>query len=197
MNEPNPYQSPATEAEVIASPFATASGSGVGIWRMGNVLIMHKMAQLPNICVKTGREADQRVKRTMQWHHPALALLIFAGVLIYVIVALLTRKKAMIEIPVTREWMRGRNRRLAICIAISLLGAVMFGGAIYATVEEVISGDLIALMLGAGVLTGMGGLIGCIVVSPILKPIRITDTHVYLKGMDRELLGSYPMWQGG
>jgi hypothetical protein len=66
----NPYAAPQAAGYqpnlpgVGNSPFA-------GLWRQGHVLVMHKAAPLPDICLLSNQPATRRLKRTMNWHHPA------------------------------------------------------------------------------------------------------------------------------
>jgi MFS family permease len=190
--EPNPYQSPVADAEVIESPFAAGAASGAGVWREGQLLVMHKMAQLPNVCLRTGEAADRRVTRKLQWHHPAIVLLVFAGVLIYLIVALVTMKKATIEIPISNRWMRGRNTRLAIAIGIGLIGVALFIAGFVGETNQLLSHEVFMTFLIGGIVVGVGGLIAAVIVAPIISVSKITDTHVYLKGVHQKVLSRFP-----
>ncbi len=77
MSQLNPYAAPQ-----VANPFAVGAEPKVvgfpGLWRQGNLLVLHKAAPLPDICVKSNLPASRRLKRNLQWHHPAvyLALLV-------------------------------------------------------------------------------------------------------------------------
>lgn len=193
MNEFNPYQSPAVEAEIISSPYEAGAFSGHGIWRKNDKLIMNKSAQLPNICVKTNRPAERRVKKTLSWHPPALILLILVGVLVYVIVALVMTKKAKIEIPVTNQWMAIRRKRILNSVGVLLLGIVLFVAAVFAIASELPDGVIVTLFISS-IGLGIAGLIAWVMAARILWPSRITDTHVHLSGVHRDLLAQYPAW---
>src|SRR5690349_19000028 len=102
MSQPfiNPYAAPqVVNAEVVPGP--TPVQGFPGLWRQGNVLVMHKQAPLPPICLKSGLPATQWLRRNLQWHEPWLALTILAGVLVYVIIALIMTKRATILIGLT------------------------------------------------------------------------------------------------
>ena len=97
------------------------------IWRSGNALVMHRNAVLPDRCVKTNKPAQgRRLKRKLYWHHPALYLLILLNILIYLIVAIAVRKKAIIEIGVSHETLSKRKRAIIVSWIMSLAGIGLF-----------------------------------------------------------------------
>ena len=97
-----------------------------GLSRQGKTLVREKDAELPNRCVKSNEPTQRRLKRSLSWHHPALILLVFAGVLIYVIVALVMRKQATIHIGLSDAWFQKRRRTILISWGIVLLSIGLF-----------------------------------------------------------------------
>lgn len=187
-DQPNPYAAPleltAYEPPVLdTAPFA-------GLWRQGNLLVMHKEAPLPNICLKSNLPATHRLQRNLYWHHPAIFLLIFLHILIYAVVAVVVRKKAKIHIPLTAEWFHRRRRRMLIAWSVVFLGVVIFGiGAVYVDQSPWAPFCLIVavfLMLGAAIY----GLASCRLVSPK----KMTDTYIWLKGVHPEYLDRLDPW---
>lgn len=188
-----------------ANPYAAPEGGyGMakpeymgGVFRMGgNRLVLHKQAVLPQRCIKTGAPAEVSLSRTLYWHHPALILLvIFPGLLVYAIVALIVRKSAKFQFPVTH---RARNKlrlRLAIGI-ISLLSAfgAMIGGFV---VAEQVGNESLG---GVGVLLFFCLFINSIVfffLSRLVVPTKITDQFAVVKGISPEYLAMLPDWPYG
>src|SRR3712207_3999182 len=88
--QPSPPPFPVTPAAVL--PYATpmAYQPTVTAWREGPVLIVPTLVSLPDACVKCSAPAGGwRLRKTLAWHNPLLALMIiFPGLLIYAIVAL-------------------------------------------------------------------------------------------------------------
>src|SRR3954462_6429467 len=98
--ETNPYAAPALPAQYMPPQQPGLEG----LWRQGNTLVMHKLAPLPPICIKSNQYATQWLKRNLQWHTSWIALTILISPLIYIIVALIMTKRATISIPLTDEW---------------------------------------------------------------------------------------------
>ena len=86
------------------SPYRGTLAEQGGVWRDGETLIMQKTVRLPDYCIKCGVAANgSHHTRNLSWHHPALYLLILAGLLIYAIVALIVRKSAKIDISMCQD----------------------------------------------------------------------------------------------
>ena len=192
--EQNPFASPAEPAKIQA---AVRSNTMEGLWRDGNVLVMHKEAQLPNLCVKSGAIADEEgIRRRLQWHPPWIAFTILAGLLVYVILALVMTKRATITIPLCADEKQKRRSWLAVNWIIGLGGLAITLGCIggFAVINRP-SGELsIALMIG--IVVGIIGMLAALVigqiVARILKPTKITDTHLWLKGVHESILSQLP-----
>jgi len=121
--EINPYAAPREVGYysqlAIGQPLA-------GLWRQGDMLVMHKWAPLPDICLKSNEPATRRLKRSLSWHHPAIFLLLLISPLIYIIVALILRKSATLYIPLTEEWYARRRRRMLFAWVAGLLSGLLF-----------------------------------------------------------------------
>ena len=64
VSEANPYASPAADP---APDFELVLG--VGAWRHRSLLVLHEEAQLPPVCVKTGRPATSYHTSDIRWSH--------------------------------------------------------------------------------------------------------------------------------
>ena len=163
-----------------------------GVWRDGNRLVMSKDAQLPYICIKTNRPATAWLRRKLYWHHPAIYLTILISIWIYVIVALIVRKKADIQVGLSAESFSRRRWSIAGGWLGFLLGAGLF---VVGIAESRPTNDLIFLV-PAGLLIGLiAAAVGATLAS-IVRPTRITDKFVWLKGAHPEFLASLPAWPG-
>jgi hypothetical protein len=190
MSYPNPYAAPRE-----MNPFADAaamqqSGAATGLWREGNVLVMHKAAPLPDICVKSNLPATRRLKRVMYWHHPAIFLTLLISILIYAILALCLRKKAVIHIPLTDDWFARRRMRILVAWSIVAVGVLTFVAGI-ALIDQY---DLAPLFLLLGVVLVIAGALVGALGARLVYPSRITDEYVWIKGINREYLDRLPVW---
>lgn len=65
------------------------------MWREGDVLVCTPGANLPPRCIKCNAPADMPSRRYIfHWHHPVIYLALLMGVLPYVILAIVLRKRS-------------------------------------------------------------------------------------------------------
>ena len=77
----------------------------------GRGLVVPVKYDFPAVCLLTGKTVDLvRMRRTLSWHHPLIALTFFIGVLIYLVIALIVRKQAKISFCINRAE-RSRRRK--------------------------------------------------------------------------------------
>lgn len=153
------------------------------IWRNRSLLVMTKEALLPGRCVKCNAYTDERLKRKLTWHHPALYLLIFISILIYVIVAMVVRKTATVNVGFCPEHLAARKKNIAITWALALLSIASFvmGGVL----EDV---TFIFASLPLLLATAIYG----IVTLRVVVPTKIDDHYVWLKGVNADYLQEFP-----
>jgi hypothetical protein len=185
----NPYAAPREEGYI--PPTQRLSGAPfAGLWRQGNLLVMHKEAPLPLICVKSNQPATGRLKRSLAWHHPALYLIILLNWLIYIVVALIVRKTAMIQIALSDEWIARRKRRMVFAWSAILLCVVLFVMSLFLLDSSGLA-PVVLLVSIVGCLAAMGyGLVACRLVSAR----RMTDTYIWLKGVHPDFLDRLEPW---
>jgi hypothetical protein len=181
-------QSPtsASEAYVFPPPPSAGFYPQGGVWRDKSTLVMSKDTQLPDRCVKCNSPANGlRLKRTLYWHNPVFYILIFAGVLLYFIVAMFVRWKAVVDVPLCEAHL---SRRRYLLIAGWLLFLLGLGGFVIA-----IAGNepLFAL---AGVFGFFVGLILLIAAARVVLPVKIDERFVWLKGINKDYLNQLPQW---
>ena len=155
------------------------------IWRSKSVLVMTKRAPLPERCVKCNAPARQTLKRNLRWHHPALYLVIFGGVLLYFILSLVLNKSATIHVGLCETHVAARRRDILITSVLVLLS---FGSFFLAATAE----DMTFLFVGLFVL--LGATIYGIVMTRVVAPQRIDDHYVWVTGIDAEYLKQFPEW---
>jgi hypothetical protein len=171
----------------VLPPPPSVGMPGAGVWRDKAALVMSKEARLPERCIKCNEFTHGRLTRKLTWHHPAIYILILAGWLIYLIVALIVRKRATVEIGLCDEHRTKRRNNILVTWALVLLG---IGGIFLALVAEDGTPALI------GVLLLLGAAIYGIAVTRVTAPTKIDDRFVWLRGVNKDYLSQLPEWPG-
>lgn len=176
--------------EPSANPYAPPSAASYGtppaatgeLFRDGNLLVVRDGAPFPDRCVRCNEPAEgYRLKKTYYWHPPAWYLLIFAGVLIYAIAAMVARKKASFAVSLCQ---RHRSRRV---LLISLgIGIPFLALAAWIVSGNVVMGTILLISILVGPVLAVLG-------AQLMTPKRIEDGYAYLKGAHPEFLASLPL----
>ena len=161
--------------------FSQESG---GIWRDGKTLVMQKAARLPDYCIKCGVPANgAHLRKKLSWHHPALALLVLAGILIYVIVAMVVRKSAIIDISLCEEHLRKHRTAVIVSWLVFLTGVAFM---VLAIAEESGGSALFGLLLL------FASAISAATWAKVVIVKKIDDYYVWLRGIDESFLAMLP-----
>jgi hypothetical protein len=171
----------------VLPPPPSVGTTGTGVWRDKATLVMSKDARLPDRCVKCNEPTHGRLKRKLTWHHPAIYILLLVAWLIYVIVAMVVRKKATVELGLCDEHLQQRRRNIFISSGLFLLGMVFF-------VIAMAANDGTPALLGLLLL--LGGAIYGLVTIRVTTPSRIDDRFVWLRGVNENYLDLLPQWPG-
>jgi hypothetical protein len=141
---------------------------------------------LPGPCVKCGAPAHGKpVDKIFSWHHPALYLLILAGVLIYLIVAVIVRKSMRLKVPLCARHAQRRG------IAVTLAWVIPVVGVADAFIlpRVGVDGGWVALITAVFVLTGL--VIWSVVNYP-LRPKSIDKYRGVFSGFCEAYLQQFP-----
>lgn len=154
------------------------------ICREGSVLVMAKEAKLPHRCVKCNKPIEGELwTKKLSYNHPAIYLLLLINIIVLLVVAALTAKKATVDVPVC-EFHRGKIKG-----AIKLSWALCLGG-----IAMIICG--IGMESGPIGLTGLAGLLAGIIVGiargRLVYASKIDKDHVWMKGVCSEYLDELP-----
>lgn len=158
-----------------------------GVWRDKSRLVMTRDALLPDRCVKCNVPTTGRLKRKLSWHHPAIYLIILVALLIYLIVAMVLRKTATVEIGLCDEHRAKRRRNIMTTWILAVLGV---GGFFLGAMTE----DATYVLFGLAALVA-AVIFGLAMVRPV-TPHKIGDRFVWLRGVNREYLDELPQWIG-
>lgn len=182
MSGHNPYAPSKASLKLGSGPV-----SGDGIWRDDDRVIVAHGAAFPHRCVKCNEPSVEPHKmRKVYWHHPGLYLLFLLYVFIYIVVALIVRKKAEIDPGLCAEHLRKRRTWIAIGWFGSI-GSIFVWPAIGAALELEPP-----VSMGLAFLTFLTIIVVSMVKSRILYPKRIDDRFARLRGADERFLASLP-----
>ena len=157
-----------------------------GVWQDGSLLVTTKDIVLPDRCVKCNGPANgYKLRRTLRWHHPLYYLLIFAGWLVYLIVALVIRKTARVHIGLCERHLT--NRRIAIFVSWSVFALGIFA-IILAIANE--TGALALLGIMMIIASAIYGALG----ARTIYASKIDERFAWIKGVNSEYLAQFPQW---
>jgi hypothetical protein len=190
MSNDNPYASPQAPVHAQLLEQSPFSGPAGGLWRKGSVLVMHSMATLPARCIKSNQPASGWLKRKLAWHHPAVFLAILAGLLIYIILALILTKRATIHVALSEEWFVRRRNAIIVGWSLVLLSIALFIIGIGIADQSDVGAGLILVSIMLFLIGALYGLLR----ARIVTPQRISDQYVWLKGVHPAILADLPPW---
>ena len=183
----NPYAPPQSNLQnTLESPMGQMF-SAAGVWRTGDLLVMQKGASLPNRCLVCNQPASVQLPKKLYWHTPGLYLLLLLNAIIYIIAALIARKKAEVVLPLCTGHAEKRKKLTVTASLLAVAGlALMLGSC--AIGEGNVFGIMVlagfGLLLVAGVMS--------ILVSNMIVPKKIDDYYVWLRKVSSSYLAALP-----
>ena len=173
----NPYAPP------DASPHGLATPDGAGeLFRDGEILVAKDGTLFPDRCVRCNEVTDGfRFRKTFHWHLPAWYALVLLSLFIYVVVALVVRKKASFELALCPRHRSRRQWGFAIGFGLPIVAFMLM----MATEENLVAFWAFLLALLVGVVVGIIG-------TRVLTCKKIDDGYAYLKGAHPQFLASLP-----
>jgi hypothetical protein len=174
---------------------ATLSGT-TNAWCDGKNVVTRDNAELPARCYKCNETAPNRpLKRKLYWHPPAyywlivLGVVIRIGILLYIIVAIIVRKRATVEVHICP-----RHRTQRRLILIGGWGGFILGFFMILGTASIVHGGWIVVL---SVLLCLGSLITLMIGLRLARASRINkDGVVWMRGAGKEFLASLPPWTG-
>ena len=179
-------QNLATDLQCFKCKAVLYSTDGDSVWRKSSVLIMTRQALLPDRCIKCNQRAERKLKRNLSWHHPAFYLVVFAGPLFYVVLAMIMRKTATIEVGLCENHSAMRRRDIAFTWGLGLLSIGSFFFAIQ--FEDLTFAGIGRLLIVATILYGIMRL-------KVVTPTKIDERFIWLKGCKGDYLTAFPEWR--
>ncbi|MDG1482584.1 MAG: hypothetical protein P8R54_23535 [Myxococcota bacterium] len=157
-----------------------------GAWHHGRLLVLSEHATLPDRCIVCNAAAEgQTLKKTLYWHNPFLLALLALQPLIYGLLAFFLKRTRPVELPMCSHHQRLRR-------VMGWVGSLL-----------VLSFPLCALigisisdprLLLPGLLASLVGLLVLLVGRNEVWAYRITESHAFIWGSNREWLDTLPEW---
>jgi len=168
------------------SLFTSVVGNAPATYRDGKTLVVPAGGCLPGNCVKCGAsQSVQRLTKTFRWHSPWVYVLIFLGVIVYFIVALVVTKKVRLDIPLCRAHRSWRVR-------MNFVGASLLVGSV--PVSIILSAfnvdGAVTALIGVGM--ALSGLVVLGIVGGSFKPVYIDETRAVFTGACEKFLSILP-----
>lgn len=182
------------------SSFAFQGGQNVPLMRAGNLLVTPPQIMLPQCCIICGKDPARRYEKTFYWSAPIWALTILIGVLVYLIIVLIVRKKGIVNYGLCAEHATKRSRGMYILTLSIVLSIITMIGLPIATIimgeENIIPKQAGPLSASVFFLIGLIALIVLIAMSnrivPGLKPRYINNYMMKLHGCGQPFLEPLP-----
>jgi len=167
---------------------------GGSVWVDRKFVVTHDQVVLPPRCFKCNEPATGTpLRRKLYWNHPALLLLILVGILIrigillYIIVAIITRKRAKVDIQLCDRHRAVRRNFILLGWIGAFASMALF--ALGASVHQ-------PIIYGIGVVTFFGCVIVGLRMAGTSRAKRIRKKTVWMTGAGKEFLASLPQWPG-
>ena len=162
------------------------------LWREGHLLVTALNSELPDRCVKCNLPADGfKLRKTYYWHPSAWYLLIiFPGILIYAIVAMIIRKKITIGIGLCPLHRSKRKKSLAIGWSMFALGVIGLVAGIAVSANS--RGDNGVVVVLAGVALLFFSALWAIFGVRLLTPRKADKQFAWFSGCSPEFMREIP-----
>ena len=165
-------------------------------WRHGIILVTRKGAELADRCIKCNAPAGgQRFSRNLSWHPQGWYLLILIHLFVYLLAYLFIRWQGKITVGLCEQHRRKRNQAILWGWLASLAGiGVFIATMMYSDSQRLNSNPLVPIGIIGGLVLLLGGLIGGMIGSQVLVPIRIDKNFIWLKKVSPDYLAELPDW---
>jgi len=162
---------------------------------MANVTLTEyecRKSLLPAVCMQCGEPATTTVRRKFSWYPQWVIVLVLAGLLVAVIVAMILTKKMLVHVPMCdRHRNHWSKRTLWTLLTFGVLAVVGIGGivALSAADNGPAKESLTGMVCGGGVVLLLAWLILVVVLQAgLIKPTEITDEKIKLTKVHSEFV---------
>jgi hypothetical protein len=153
-----------------------------------------RTGDLPDVCLKCGQPATNRVKKTFSWVPPWVFVLILAGLVVWLIVDVIMRKRITAHLPLC-DVHKGHWRNRMLLILLSLVGwlALLIGVSVllYSTLPPNHPLHVLGFLLGfVGVVAWL--FLVAIATQTAIRAVEIHDRYgLKLTGICQDFIDAY------
>ena len=172
--EINPYAAPAE-----AGGYDSQSPAGIGVWRDGYYVVMHRAAPFPPVCIFSGQPAERYRRYALLWYYPIDW----------------TTRRLILHVPLCEEAFQQYRLRWRLGTAAILLPVLLTGALLYLAGHRA-DGWLCSMMLVC--------LIGILFWGGLrwwdgqpLRFVRVRGQYLWLSGADPKFVVQLPPWVSG
>lgn len=170
-------------ANPYAPPQSALETSGSECYRDGKLLVVPTGQALPQRCIKCNEPAILDKPRTFSWHSPGWYVLLFVAIIVYIIAAVIVRKKVRLAVGLCAAHRQRRRTFLLTALGLFVFGCLCILGAIQFEFE---------LLGWTAVLVFVVALVVALYASGTLSPARIDDAEARFRGCGEAFLTSLP-----
>jgi len=161
----------------------TPAGS-TSAWSDGKKVMTYNQRALPARCYKCNHAAvEPPLKRKLYWHPVAYYLLIFVNLIVYVLVAMVVRKRASVDVYLCARHIQRRKYFIIGGWSGTALGMVMLMTGIAENIGALTAVGFFVILLA--IIVAMRG-------ASLIRATRIKGDTVWLSGAGKEFLASLP-----
>jgi hypothetical protein len=178
----------APPAGVYQAAYNPGYGSQIaGVWRDDKRLVMHKDAQLPDRCIKCNAPTQGfYLSRKISWMHPGWFALVLLGLLGWVIFAILSmtlKKRAVVSMGICEQHLSSRRTNMIMGWAVSILGLVFM-------IMAFSTGKAGVVFLGFVML--IGGACIASMAANIITVAKMDDQYIWMTRVSKDYLAGFP-----
>jgi hypothetical protein len=148
---------------------------------------------LPHVCMQCGAPATTIKVKQFTWHPPWIGLLVLAGLLPYVIVALVLTEKRCVAVPFCAVHRNHWAWRYAVALSGLVVLVLMFFGIVYLSSDRAFGGPDLGgwLCIGGVVCLIAWGTVVIVLHFTSIRPSEITATSITLQGVHPEFVRAF------
>jgi hypothetical protein len=168
----NPYAPSA-----VVDPRHQFAEAGVGAWRDGDLLVIHRDVRLPDVCLKTGRPATRRLAVKLTWDEHLWSL----------------RKQSLqLEVPLCDRRYDWATRLRWLLVALGIAALAVLG--VFIPSMDPWPSHYSAVTIFAGAVTAVTLLLCSVMLGEPVAVRRARGDYVWLAGAGQRFLEQLPVW---